>query len=307
MAAKLAEFRTPESAHAFNRLYDRILESAWPDLDREEIDVPGRFGTTRVRRTGDAGGTPIVMLDPTQGSSLGLARFVGSLAQHHSVYTPDTIGTPGKSVQTAPMRPPQDWATWLDETLDTLDLDRVHLAGYSEGGYLAILAAVMTTRPERLTTVTLLEPGGGLAITRKVTVLGMLTRMMPLMLVRDEAARTEKLREFNRWFNGEGYELTDDVLELLPLAMTYRQTTGLPKKLTDDQLHRITMPTHLMLGESSRLFNIDKVAERARRLLSDVTVDIRPGGHGFGFARPEEEMARVLAYIVDHEDSPPPA
>ncbi|WP_066908877.1 alpha/beta fold hydrolase [Millisia brevis] len=301
MADKLADFRKPEDAEAYYRLYDRILEEHWPTIAHEEIDIPGRFGTTRVRRTGYAEGTPIVMLHPTQGGSIGLTPFIGPLAQHHCVYTPDVIGTPGRSVQTAPMQPPQDWVTWLDETLDALGLDRVHLAGYSEGGYMALLNASMTARPERLATVTLLEPGGALATMRTSSFVGMLIKMIPLMTARNAAKRKERMREFSRWFNGDGYESTDDVLDLVPLAMTFRQTTGLPKKLSDDQLRRITMPTHLMLGDSSRLFDAHKVAGRARRLLPEVTVDIRPGGHGFGYARPEEEMARVLAFIADHE------
>lgn len=301
MTGKLATFRRPDDAEAFNRLYDRMLDSWWPAIEREEIDVPGRFGTTRVRRTGSASGTPIVLIHPTQGGSVSLGPLVGPLAEHHCVYTPDVIGTPGMSVQTSPMQPPGDWAIWLDDTLDALGLDRVHLAGYSEGGYLAILNASITARPERLATLTLLEPGGALSTMRTSTFVALLAKMVPLMITRNAAKRKERLREFGQWFNGEGYVTPDEALELLPLTMTFRQTTGLPKKLSDDRLRRIIAPTHLMLGESSRLFDTRTVADRARKLLPDVTIDIRPGGHGFGYVRPEEEMARVLAFISDRE------
>ncbi|WP_406389757.1 alpha/beta fold hydrolase [Streptomyces sp. NBC_00887] len=54
--------------------------------------------------------------------------------------------------------PPARTRAWLDETLAALGLDRVHLVGASYGGWLALNQA--HRRPDRLASVTLLDPGG---------------------------------------------------------------------------------------------------------------------------------------------------
>ena len=71
MAKQLGGFKRPEDTDVFRTQYDELLASYWPELPREELDIPTSFGTTRVRRTGTADGTPIVMIHPTMGSSIG--------------------------------------------------------------------------------------------------------------------------------------------------------------------------------------------------------------------------------------------
>lgn len=78
------------------------------------------------------------------------------------MYTPDTIGGAGRSVQTEPITTGTDLVRWVDELLDRLGLDRVHLARYSEGGWIAGLHAALTGRSERHVSLTLIEPAGAI-------------------------------------------------------------------------------------------------------------------------------------------------
>ena len=136
MADRIGGFRTPGDAARYYERYDEMLARAWP-VPHDEFDVPSRFGTTHVRRSGPAGGIPLVLIHPTTGSSAGWAPLIASLCERHPVYTPDTIGTAGRSVQTAPIRSPRDLVVWLDEVIDAVQVDRIHLVGYSEGGWIA--------------------------------------------------------------------------------------------------------------------------------------------------------------------------
>ncbi|QIY76119.2 alpha/beta fold hydrolase [Streptomyces sp. RLB1-33] len=81
-----------------------------------------------------------------------------ALSADRPVYAIDTPGDPGRSVQREPIHQPERAAQWLDETLAGLGLDRVHLVGSSYGGWLALNQA--HRRPDRLASVTLLDPGG---------------------------------------------------------------------------------------------------------------------------------------------------
>ncbi|MFD0559951.1 pimeloyl-ACP methyl ester carboxylesterase [Stackebrandtia endophytica] len=303
MKAQVSEFRTPTDEQRFRETYTELVERHWPAVPRTELDVPTDFGTTRVRRSGDRPGTPIVMLHPTMGGSIGLYPFIEPLTRHRVVYTPDTMGTPGHNDQTKPIVGPRDLAAWLDQTLDALGLDRVHLAGYSKGGYVACLAAALSTRPDRVATLTLLEPGGAIGDIRKSTMAGLAVSGIRLMFTRD---KREGMKRIGRWLNGGSHELSDDILDYARLGATrFRHRNPWPRKLPDHQLQRIAAPTHLLLGGRSRLYDPRALADRAERLLPDLTTHIvAQGGHGFGYDAPEETMTRVLTFIADRESRP---
>ena len=99
MADKVSTFRTPRDAERFLARYDEIVADEWPVV-HEDLDAPTRFGQTRVRRSGEGPGVPLVMVHPTAGSSVGWYPVIEPYCQGRVVYTPDTMGTAGRSVQT---------------------------------------------------------------------------------------------------------------------------------------------------------------------------------------------------------------
>ena len=304
MADRIGGFRTPGDAARYHERYDEMLARAWP-VAHDEFDVPSRFGTTHVRRSGPATGTPLVLIHPTTGSSAGWAPLIAQLCERHPVYTPDTIGTAGRSVQTAPIRSPHDLVVWLDEVIDAVPVDRVHLVGYSEGGWIAGLHAALSDRPGRLATLTLIEPGGAIERVPRRFIASLILRGARTLIARD---KPKAIRHLNRWMNGD-VELTDEQIELLLLAMrTFRQRLPSPRRLSDDELRGITLPTLLLLAADTRLYDPEKVAERARGLLPDVTCEIVPDvGHGLLFQDPDRIIARILQFVDDQERGTTPA
>jgi pimeloyl-ACP methyl ester carboxylesterase len=303
MAGRISGFRTPEGAARFLERYDDIAARLWP-VAHEELDVDSRLGTTHVRRSGPEHGIPIVLIHPTTGSSVGWYPVVGPLCEHHPVYTPDTLGTAGRSVQREPIRSSGDLVTWLDDVLDALELGPVHLLGYSEGGWIAGLHAAITERPDRLVTVTLVEPGGAVGRIPRLFIANLVLRGARALLARD---KPRAIRELNRWMNGD-VELTDEQIELLLLAMrTFRQKLPSPGRLSDEELQRITVPSLLVFGSDTKLYDPEEVADRARRLMGDVRVEITPNaGHGVLFQYPELITAHILRFIDERERTADP-
>lgn len=299
MADRIGGFRTPEAAARYYERYDDMVARLWP-VAHEELEVATRFGATHVRRSGPAHGTPLVLLHPTTGSSAGWYPLIAALSERRPVYTPDTVGTVGRSVQTAPVGTPADLVAWVDDVLDGLSLDAIHLLGYSEGGWIAALHAALADRPERLTTLTLIEPGGAIERIPRRLIANMVLRGARTLLARD---KHRAFREFNKWMNGD-VELSDDEIELFLLAFrTFRQKLPIPGVLSDDELRRIAVPTLLLLAADTRLYDPEKVAARAHRLLPDVRVEIIPdAGHGVLFQYPDQLTARIVQFIdADHE------
>ena len=297
MAGRVSGFRSPADAARYLERYDDLVARTWP-VAHEELDVPTRFGTTHVRRSGQGDGPPFVLIHPTTGSSLGWRALIAPLADHHVVYTPDTIGTCGRSVQTEPITSAADLACWLDDVLDALDVDTVHLVGYSEGGWIAGVHASLTERPDRLASLTLIEPGGAIERIPRRVLASMIVRAVATLVARDKPAA---LRRFNRWLSGD-IEITDDEVDLVLFVFrTFRQKLPVPRRLDDDGLRRISAPTLLLLGADTRLYDPERVATRARALLPDVRVEITPGAaHGLPLQHPDDVTARILTF-VEHE------
>jgi pimeloyl-ACP methyl ester carboxylesterase len=85
---------------------------------------------------------------------------IAELSQDHRVYALDVIGLPGKSIPDPhkPLRNRDDAVAWITEVLDSLDLDRVTLAGMSYGGWYTLNYAIRA--PERLERIVLLPLEG---------------------------------------------------------------------------------------------------------------------------------------------------
>lgn len=297
----MSRFKTDEDRIRYYATYDKFVTTVWP-VDREELDLPTTFGSTHVGRSGTADGDPLVLIHPTSGSSLGWHALIEPLAKRHTVYTPDTIGTIGRSVQTVPIETPNDLVQWLDEVLDGLGLGRVHLLGYSEGGWIAALHAALTDRPERLTSLTLVEPAGAIEQVPARTLASMIFRAGRTLTAKD---KPEAIQDFNRWMNGD-VELSDDDIELVQLAFgTFKQKLPKPKRLSDEQLSRITPPTLLLLASNTRIYDPAKVAQRANKVLPDVQVEtIQDAGHGLPFQYPDLVTSQVLDFIESHTATP---
>ena len=185
MPDKISAFRTMEGAERFLTRYDEVVGSRWP-IAHEELDLPTRFGQTRVRRSGAGSGVPLVMLHPTTGSSAGWYPVIELFCRDRVVYTPDTMGAAGRSVQTAPIRSETDLADWLDDVLDHLGMPEVHLLGYSEGGWIAGLHAAQTGKPGRLRSLTLIEPAGALERVPAKFLLSMVGGAVRVLVARDK-------------------------------------------------------------------------------------------------------------------------
>ena len=298
MAGRVGGFKSDEERARYYQIYDRFLNRHWP-VDRVELDVDTRFGPTHVRRSGTGDGDPLLLVHPTSGSSLGWHSIIEPLAAHGTVYTPDTIGTIGRSVQTAPIDSPEHLVQWLDEVLDRLGLDRVHLAGYSEGGWIAGLHAALSNRSERLATLTLIEPGGAIERVPPPTLISMIFRAARTLLARDKPGA---IRGFSRWLNGD-IDLNDDEIELILTAFgAFRQKLPTPRRLSDEELRGITTPTLLLLAANTRIYDPHRVADRAGHLMPLVEIEITPdAGHGLPFQYPDLVTSRVLEFMGQNQ------
>lgn len=127
--------------------YDQLL-LMW-NVDKEERDVITTYGSTHAIVCGDINNLPLVLFHGV-GDDAALMWIYNAepLSHYFRIYAIDTIGGPGRSRPNENYNKGFDDAKWIDEVLAGLSLEKVCIAGVSNGAYLAQYYAVH--RPERV-------------------------------------------------------------------------------------------------------------------------------------------------------------
>ncbi len=286
--AKIGRFKNGKAREEYLRAY-RELEKQWP-IPSTMHDVPTSFGMTKVRESGAGRGVPIVMMHSLGGNSLMWSHLIADLAHDRVVYAPEMIGTPGLSVQTAPIDELK-FGTWLGEVLDGLGVDKVHLVGYSQGAWLAM--AIAAGEQRRVASLTIAEPGGTLTKLRWSVLWTM---------IKVGARPTDKnLRKMQEWLN-PGVALNDAEFAGVKAALKYHPTIGYPRMFTDERLAQITVPTLGLFGAESQIVDAELAARRLRDNIATCETEIVPNvGHGILYQIPTVVTSRILDFTRRYE------
>ncbi|MER5743003.1 alpha/beta fold hydrolase [Streptomyces sp. NPDC002225] len=266
---------------------------------RAETDVETSFGTTHVYRYGPddpaaASRTPVVLIHGSGGCSAMWYPNTRALAAERPVYALDTPGDPGRSVHRAPMWQPEHAAQWMDEALEALGLDRVHLVGSSYGGWLVINQAHL--RPGRLASVTPLDPGG----LEKVGLRFFVWIFASLFATFAPKALRPRLAV---WLEQPVLVVPELRAMVRAGVRAFRIRRPAPLPLTDAQLSTIRTPFYLVMGRRSLLVHPRRQLERVPRLIPGARAEIIAGtGHGPQIDHPDLVNAAMLAFFRATEE-----
>jgi len=289
-ATKVGRFRSDEGRARFFTAYDAAL-AAWPAPPTEQ-DVAASFGTTRVYVCGRADGAPIVLLHAIAVGAPSWYASIGALSERHPVYAVDTITDAGRSVQDVPIGDADEMARWVDEVLAGLDLTSVHLVGLSYGGWIALNQVCRS--PQHLASVTVVDPPGALGRARASMLGAMAWNGMLAKFAKSDEAIHRMLRMLNN-----GSLPPQPLLDLCVTGLRgFQGRAPLPRRVKDLRLREIRTPMLLLLGARSPVNDAERVAERARRLIPDVQVEIVPdAGHTIPMEQPDVFTSRVLRFV----------
>lgn len=272
---------------------DAVYALGAPVLGEEDVETS--FGTTHVYRYGPEdpaarSRTPVVLVHGAGSCSAMWYPNTPALSAERPVYAVDTPGDPGRSVQREPIHEPESAAQWLDETLAGLGLDRVHLVGISYGGWLALNQA--HRRPDRLASVTLLDPGG----LEKVGLRFFVWIFASLFATFAPRAMRPRLAA---WLE-QPVLLMPELLTMIRTAgRAYRIRRPAPLPLSDEELAGVRTPLYLVLGRRSLLLHPQRQMERVPRLIPGARAEIISGtGHGPQIDHAEKVNHRMLDFMA---------
>ncbi len=281
----VGHFTSAQAQVSYLSLYDELI-AAIPGSP-EVHDVPTTFGQVRVYRYGSATGTPYVLLHGRGATTAMWEPNIPGLAASHTVYALDSLGEPGRSIQTLPLRTSADQAAWLVEVLDALAIGRAHLAGVSGGGWLAYNQARLT--PSRVASAALIEPAHVLARFSKKFLLGGFSLLPGLPQRYGD--------RFLGWVSGDP-DMTQPIARLLTSGMrAYRMALPMPEYGTDAHLRSLQVPVLLPARRPLSSPQPPEAARRAQTLIPTNQTELWPDAtHALSGEFPDQLNARLLTF-----------
>jgi pimeloyl-ACP methyl ester carboxylesterase len=285
MKKKLPIFTTPEGRAKYMTAYEAMF-SLWK-VPYEIIDVKTSYGSTHINVSGPGDGYPLILLHAVSLSSTAWFANIAQLSANHRVYAVDGIGDAGKSVAEYLIEKRLDYAEWLREVFDGLNIDKGYLLGHSYGGWLALNMAL--AYPDRLRKIVLLAPAASIYPMNFLTNLGL---RLPFK-IRIPARSVFKM------IASKGTVFEETFIHLMEMVTRYCvPATMFPTVYTDEELMQIELPTLLLIGAGEKIYNPKKAIERAQRLMPDLTAEIIPVvGHTLNMEQPETINARILEFL----------
>jgi pimeloyl-ACP methyl ester carboxylesterase len=281
----------PHHPADFNNAYERAL-SAWP-VPYHCIFVPTRFGETHVLSCGDPDAPPLVLLPGNFSSAVSWRHNIASLSQSLHVLAVDVPGEPGRSAMERAPATREDYALWLLDVLDGLNLPAASLAGISKGGFLAANFALRF--PARVRKLALLCPGLPLA----QPTLQWLIRGAPMVL--------RPTPSTVGWFlDGASTrkDVSDPAREAFVAGMTSLHLKAVPPPDMDlAELKQLSMPVLLLIGQHEILYSTQAAIRRARQTIPNLQAEIIPGaGHFIHSDQPDEVNRFILEFLTRRDD-----
>jgi pimeloyl-ACP methyl ester carboxylesterase len=281
-------FKTAGDEAKYMAAYEAVL-ALWP-VPYESFDVPTRFGKTHVIASGPKEAQPLVLLHATSASATMWFPNIADLSRNYRTYALDTIGEPGKSVISNPPQKRSDYALWLTDVFNHLNIAQADVVGASYGGWVTMNLALYA--PERVKKIVLLSPPAAFVPFNKMYML----RIIPSMLFPIRFFINNSIRPlFVRRPNGIYFEQ-------LALAAKCKFKEVFPTEFTDDELRKIKIPALLLIGEKEVIHSARKAIDRAKRLMPDIQAEMIPeASHILSMDQPEIVNERILRFMKDED------
>lgn len=190
-----------------------------------------------------------------------------------------------------------DWLDGFDDVVlhyrdffDALALDRLHLVGFSLGGWIAAELAIFY--PERLKSLTLITPAGlHVPEAPMADLFAMPPEQIPALLFNDDvAAYTD--------FLPDPHSL-DDIVHAYGEMGTFARLTWSPRfdPKFERRLPKIRVPTLVVGAEDDRIIP-NAHADRWAKIVPDARLERIPGtGHGLIMQEPDRTAEVILGFI----------
>ncbi|WP_068773318.1 alpha/beta fold hydrolase [Paenibacillus sp. FJAT-26967] len=284
-------FKKPEGKQLIYDSYERLV-GQW-GVEVEESDIPTTYGHTHILTAGSRNNPPLMLFHGVGDNSALMWLFnISELSRHFFVIAVDTLGGPGKSEPNANYMKTFEQSLWINEILLWLGLEKVSLAGVSNGSYIASYYTI--TNPDRVNKVIALA--GGV----KVNMLRMVMLFMPEALLPASEKNTKKLLRKLCAPTSTVFESNQELMNHWTYLRKYFNNKSMMyhkyKKFTNEDISVLKEKALFLIGQYDRLSNYPAAIKDLE--MNQVPYKIIPdAGHGINHEQADHinrEMIRFL-------------
>jgi len=284
-------YRSEAGRNAVMALYERKLQGL--ALAHDTAMVPTRYGHTHVLTIGPPTAPPLLALHGVHFGGPFMADFVAPFAGRYRIIIPDIVGQPGRSADIQPDPKGHNYAAWISDVLNALELKTVPIIGTSFGGAVALDLAAFA--PQRISKAALIVPGGF-----KGDVFGFLPLLWRLFLpwqayrlFPDPARIARTVRPLATEMKEDWYDYFDAILRHVHWLIPP------PGPFTENDLKEFEAPTAIYAARQDIFFPGEALVAEARQVIPRLEeADIFDSSHFPTKAMQEEVTARVLAFLA---------
>jgi pimeloyl-ACP methyl ester carboxylesterase len=294
MSEKIPVFRSPRDEAEYIAAYESVLKQ-WP-VPYDELYVPTSLGDTHVIASGPRDATPLLLLHPSGASATIWYRNVGPLSQEYRTYAIDTIGEPNKSILTCPIKRShqrQQFAAWITDLLDGLQIEKAHIVGNSFGGFLALNTVLYV--PERIKKAVLISPAASFT-----HMWAWYWHFIPAGVIGSLNGWKRALLKPYEWI-WQGFPQDEYISRLREItAIAGRQRHWFPSIFSGKELRKIRIPILLLIGDHEVIYDPKRVIRKATRSIAGLKAEIiLNANHNAEYTAAEAVNARIRSFLLD--------
>ncbi|MDF2477403.1 MAG: hypothetical protein K0S24_2886 [Sphingobacterium sp.] len=259
-------FKSPEGKNKIIRAYDDAIKNT--PLHLKTGILKTTYGDTHFLESGSQHQEIVILLHGASSNATSWLSDIAEYSKQYKVIAVDIIGEAGKSAETRPSYETKDFAEWLKEVFDKLNISKAKIIGLSQGGWLALRFAI--SFPELVDRLILLAPAG---------VVPTKTTFIIKALLYSLFGRTGRIR-INKLVLGS-QRVDSKIVAFLDLIQTnFNARIEKEYIFSDDELSRLTVPVLLIGGNKDVIRSTQEIAARLQNLVADfATIAIPEMGH----------------------------
>ncbi len=218
-----------------------------------------------------------------------------ALSKDFYVIAVDTLGGPGKSEPNLSYTTGFDQARWINELLERLNLDKVNLAGVSNGSYLASTYTV--TYPDNVHRMV------GMAGGVKLNMLRMAMLFLPEALFPASETTTRKLlRKLCAPGTSNVFENNEEIMKHWTYLLQYFNNRSMMahtyRKFTEQELRILQQKALFLVGEHDRLSHYPAAIKALAQHQIPYKI-IASAGHGINHEQAERINEEIRTFLLE--------
>ena len=253
-------YKNRETKEQLMKLYDEKLQSL--AIKYTEIDVPTKFGLTRVVKTGNPKGKQVILFHGINAGAPVTLEAVKGLIDDYALVVIETVGQATKSEGVVMNIKDDSFAVWADEVLEYLNITNGTMVGISYGAF--IVGKIIKFKPERIGKCILVVPSG--------IVNGDFWDSMKKLtfpLIKWHITKKDKdLTSFINAFIPKGDEFMHRMLSVMMKGV--KLDTRIPTLLKAGDIKEFNKPVFVMAADNDVYFPGEKVIKRSAELFANL-------------------------------------